>query len=154
MVSLGGKYFLLRSAALVMFTSDSAYLWLIDKLSTTMENTESMLILLHMFYPCFPNSYPLKINRTGINLLNFLKCINSFSCYSYLNKPLFQITLGRYVVNIMTSLELQCLSVRHNKFCLIRWRETFNTYISIWYLCQLLNVLVFLGEANKCMITR
>ena len=62
-----------------------------------------------------------------------------------------QLMLQRYDVKSLASFALYSWSVSHNKFCLIRWRETFNTYINILYLCQLLNV--FLEEANECLFT-
>ena len=59
-----------------------------------MENTESMPILLHMFYPCFPNSNPLKINRTGIYLLNFFLMYQFFFLLQLFKQPIVSNNVG------------------------------------------------------------
>ena len=85
-----------------------------------------------------------------LNLIQMYQCVFLLQLFKQNIVLRSQLALRRDDVNIMTSLEFYSLSVRQNKFCLIRWCETFNTYNSrpIWYLCQLLNVLVFHEESN------
>ena len=93
------------------------------------------------FIGCADTTFTIERSWTFQQCLHFLVirgkvnvsklCIKIILVNSWLSQIPLRLSLSKLQCNVTVYIR----SVSHNKFCLIRWRETFNTYISIFDIC-------------------